>query len=123
MTSVKRNFTDCSYLQVDAHYSYHGLCIIVKMQVYSQAQTYVSKHRCKADIIAIILEAAASGGTTKAKIYYRSFMTYQRLKGYLLLLEENGLIEYWKEGQLYKTTTKGIHALQAYNAMRDLIEF
>ena len=54
------------------------------MQAYMQAQAHVSKHRCKADIIAIILEAAVTGGTTKAKIYYRSFMTYQRLKGYLL---------------------------------------
>jgi predicted transcriptional regulator len=55
------------------------------------------KHRYKANITATILEAVAAGGTTKAKIYYRSFLTYQRLKGYLLLSEENGLIEYNKE--------------------------
>jgi predicted transcriptional regulator len=90
------------------------------MQAYIQSQVRVSKHRCKADIMAIILEAAASGGTTKAHIYYRSFLTYQRLKGYLLLLEENGLIEYLKEENLYKTTQKGIQALQAYNSMREL---
>jgi predicted transcriptional regulator len=70
--------------------------------------------------MAIILEAAASGGTTKADIYYRSFLTYQRLKGYLLFLEENGLIEYLKEENFYKTTQKGIQALQAYNGMREL---
>jgi predicted transcriptional regulator len=92
------------------------------MQAYIQAHAHVSKHRCKADIIAIILGAAATGGTTKAKIYYRSFMTYQRLKGYLLLLEENGLIEYLKEEHLYKTTQKGIQALQAYNGMQELID-
>ena len=92
------------------------------MQAYSQAQKHVSKHRCKADIIALILEAAASGGTSKSKIYYRSFMTYQRLKGYLLFLEENGLIVYLKEEHLYKTTYKGIQALQAYISMRDLID-
>jgi predicted transcriptional regulator len=92
------------------------------MQAYIQAHAHVSKHRCKADIMAIILEAAVTGGTTKAKIYYRSFMTYQRLKGYLLLLEENGLIEYLKEEHLYKTTQKGIQALQAYNGMRELID-
>jgi predicted transcriptional regulator len=92
------------------------------MRAYGQAQKYVFKHRCKADIIALILEAAASGGTSKAKIYYRSFMTYQRLKGYLLLLEENGLIMYLKEEHLYKTTHKGIQALQAYISMRDLID-
>ncbi|HZA08150.1 MAG TPA: winged helix-turn-helix domain-containing protein [Nitrososphaeraceae archaeon] len=90
------------------------------MQAYIQSQVRVSKHRCKADIMAIILEAAASGGTTKADIYYRSFLTYQRLKGYLLFLEENGLIEYLKEENFYKTTQKGIQALQAYNGMREL---
>ena len=90
------------------------------MQTYIQSQVHISKHRCKADIMAIILEAAASGGATKAVIYYRSFLTYQRLKGYLLLLEENGLIEYLKEENLYKTTQKGIQALQAYNGMREL---
>ena len=92
------------------------------MQAYIQTHAHVSKHRCKADIIAIILEAAATGGTTKAKIYYRSFMTYQRLKGYLLLLEENGLIEYSDKERLYKTTHKGILTLQAYFGMRELID-
>jgi predicted transcriptional regulator len=92
------------------------------MQTYTQVQKNALKHRCKADIIAIILEAASSGGTTKSKIYYRCFMTYQRLKGYLLLLEENGLIEYSSEECLYKTTHKGILALQAYFGMRELID-
>jgi predicted transcriptional regulator len=90
------------------------------MQIYKQEQTFI-KHRCKADITATILEAvAAAGGTTKAKI---SFLTYQRLKGYLLLLEENGLIEYDKEKCIYKTTEKGLHTLQAYNGMRELIDY
>ena len=92
------------------------------MQIYKQEQNCI-KHRCKADIISTILETAAAGGTTKAKIYYRSFLTYQRLKGYLLLLEEDGLIEYNKEKCLYKTTEKGMYALQAYNGMRELIDY
>ena len=49
--------------------------------------------------------------------------SYQRLKGYLLLLEENGLIEYDKEKCIYKTTEKGLHTLQAYNGMRELIDY
>lgn len=43
------------------------------MQTYTQVQKNAPKHRCKADIMAIILEAEASGGTTKSKIYYRCF--------------------------------------------------
>jgi hypothetical protein len=51
------------------------------MQIYKQEQTFI-KHRCKADITATILEAAAAaGGTTKAKIYYRSFFDLSKIKG------------------------------------------
>ena len=82
------------------------------------------KYRCKADIIAVILETAASGEVPKSKIYYKSFLTYQRLRGYLKLLIEAGLIEYfdYKERRVYNTTEKGILFLQAYNGMRELID-
>lgn len=71
-------------------------CLPLLSPINVSAQASI-KHRYKANITATILEAVAAGGTTKAKIYYRSFLTYQRLKGYLLLSEENGLIEYNKE--------------------------
>ena len=82
------------------------------------------KYRCKADIIAVILETAASGEVPKSKIYYNSFLTYQRLRGYLKLLIEAGLIQYsdYKERRVYKTTEKGILFLQAYKDMRELID-
>jgi predicted transcriptional regulator len=82
------------------------------------------KYRCKADIIAIILETAASGEVPKSKIYYNSFLTYQRLRGYLTLLIESGLIQYfdYKDSRVFKTTEKGILFLQAYNGMRELID-
>jgi predicted transcriptional regulator len=85
-------------------------------------QKYVSlKHRSKADITAVILETAVSGAVTKSKIYYRSFLTYNRLKGYMSLLLENRLIEYLERDRLYKTTEKGMHFLQAYNCIRELV--
>jgi predicted transcriptional regulator len=82
------------------------------------------KYRCKADIIAVILETAASGEVPKSKIYYKSFLTYQRLRGYLTLLIESGLIQCidYKDRRLYKTTENGILFLQAYNGMRELID-
>jgi predicted transcriptional regulator len=82
------------------------------------------KYRCKADIIAVILETAASGEVPKSKIYYKSFLTYQRLRGYMTLLIEGGLIEYfdYKDKRVYKTTEKGILFLQAYNCIRELID-
>ena len=81
------------------------------------------KYRCKADIIAAILETAASGEVPKSKIYYKSFLPYQRLRGYMMLLLETGLIQYfdYKDNRLYKTTEKGILFLRAYNGMRELI--
>src|SRR5919202_5351856 len=89
-----------------------------------QKHTAKLKHRCKADIIAVILEAAASGPVPKSKIYYKSFLTYQRLRGYMSLLTESELIEYsdYKGTRVYKTTDKGILFLQAYNNMRELID-
>lgn len=82
------------------------------------------KYRCKTDIIAVILETAASGEVPKSKIYYRSFLTYQRLRGYMTLLIEGGLIEYfdYKDKRVYKTTEKGMFFLQAYSSIRELID-
>jgi predicted transcriptional regulator len=81
------------------------------------------KYRCKVDVIAVILEIAASGEVPKSKIYYNLFLTYQRLRGYMTLLIEAGLIEYsdYKDKRAYKTTDKGILFLQDYNGIRDLI--
>jgi predicted transcriptional regulator len=81
------------------------------------------KYRCKADIFSVILETAASE-VPKSKIYYNSFLTYQRLKEYMSLLMEAGLMEYfdYKDKRLYKTTEKGMLFLQAYDNMRELID-
>ena len=81
------------------------------------------KYRCKTDIIAEILQIAASGEVPKSAIYYNSFLTYQRLRGYMTLLVDSGLIEYidYTGKRLYKTTEKGIHLLRAYYSMRELI--
>jgi predicted transcriptional regulator len=82
------------------------------------------KHRCKTDILATILEAAASGEVPKSKIFYNSFLTYQRLRACMRLLVESRLIECidCKDKRLYRTTKKGILFLQAYNGMIELLD-
>jgi predicted transcriptional regulator len=82
------------------------------------------KYRCKADIIAEILETASAGEVPKSRIYYKSFLTYHRLRGYMTLLLENGLMEYLdhRNKRLYKATEKGIVFLRAYNGIRELID-
>ena len=82
------------------------------------------KHRCKADIFAVILETAASGQVQKSKIYYNSFLTYQRLKRYMSLLIDAGLIQHfdYKDNRVYRTTEKGMLFLHAYKNMKELID-
>lgn len=78
------------------------------------------KYRSRTEILAQVLEAA-SGGATKTKIMYRAFLSYLQLKEYLQSLVENGLIEYSKTEQVYRTTSKGHKFLKIYNHMGELI--
>jgi predicted transcriptional regulator len=78
------------------------------------------KYRSRTDIAEMILEAA-NGGATKTKIMYKAFLSYAQLKEYLAVLIENGLIEYEDVRQLYRTTEKGLHLLQIYNQVDELV--
>ena len=51
------------------------------------------KNRSRTEIVSNILDAA-NGGTTKTKIMYPAFLSYNQLNEYLSLLIENNLIEY-----------------------------
>ena len=78
------------------------------------------RHRTSIDLIGTILQSA-NGGTTKAKIYYNSFISYSKLKKYLFFLTENKLIEYIEKEHIYRTTNKGMCLLEAYNGIIGLI--
>ncbi len=78
------------------------------------------KYRSRTDITAQILEAA-NGGCTKAKIMYRTFLSYVQLRQYLVILVENGLLEYNRGTQTYRTTDKGHRFIQAYNQIGEFI--
>ena len=74
--------------------------------------------------MAAILEAAASGGVTKSNIFYKTFLAYEGLRLCMSYLIENELIEmsgYEDNNILYRTTEKGRHFLQIYNAMKELL--
>ena len=78
------------------------------------------KYRSRADISAMILETA-NGGTTKTRKNVQGFSLLCSIKKYLTLLQENTLIEYKEEAQIYKPTDKGIHFLYIYNQVGELI--
>ncbi len=78
------------------------------------------KYRSRTDIVSQILEAA-DGGVTKTKIMYKAYLSYAQLKEYLAVLLENGLLEFEKGTQTYKSTSKGQLFLKTYTQLGGLI--
>jgi predicted transcriptional regulator len=79
------------------------------------------RYRSKTDIIAQILEAA-NGGTTKAKITYKTFLNYGQLREYLIALTESGLLNYELHTLIFHTTEKGLKFLKIYRQLVDMIK-
>ncbi|HJY10645.1 MAG TPA: winged helix-turn-helix domain-containing protein [Nitrososphaeraceae archaeon] len=81
------------------------------------------KHRSRLEIISLILDIATrNDGVTQKKILYRAYLSYEHLKKYLTLLQENELINYYEqEGKIYRTTEKGLHFLDLYARLNDVV--
>ncbi|MGC2426831.1 MAG: winged helix-turn-helix domain-containing protein [Nitrososphaeraceae archaeon] len=80
------------------------------------------KYRSRSEIIAVILETVNdSGGVNKTRIMYKAILSYTQLREYLSFIIENGLMEYLEGEHTYRITEKGIHFLQIYNKIRELI--
>jgi predicted transcriptional regulator len=77
------------------------------------------KYRSRTEIASAILEASI-GGTTKTKIMYKGFLSYNQLKGYLDMLIANGLIANDVLG-IYETTDKGIRYLETTSQMDGML--
>jgi predicted transcriptional regulator len=78
-------------------------------------------NRSRTEIVAMILDAA-NGGTTKTKIMYIAFLSYNQLNEYLSILIENNLIEYLVGTKTFKTTEKGLNLLKIHNEMAELLQ-
>jgi predicted transcriptional regulator len=72
--------------------------------------------RTRIEIGAQILEIAKDGAI-KTRIMYGAYMSWNQLKEYLSALAEDGLIEYIREEQKYKTTEKGIEYLKTIDKL------
>lgn len=81
------------------------------------------KHRSRLEIISLILDIATrDDGVTQKKILYRAYLSYEHLKKYLTLLQENELINYYEqEGKVYRTTEKGMHFLDLYARLNEVV--
>ena len=66
--------------------------------------------------------ATRNDGVTQKKILYRAYLSYEHLKKYLTLLQENELINYYEqEGKIYRTTDKGLHFLDLYARLNEVV--
>jgi predicted transcriptional regulator len=68
------------------------------------------------------MQAANGGGATKTTIMYKAVLSYDLMKDYLLSLSEDDLIEYEQGMKTYRTTPKGIHVLQLYNSVNEMVQ-
>ena len=78
-------------------------------------------NRSRTEIVGSILDAA-NGGTTKTKIMYIAFLSYNQLNEYLSLLIENNLIEYLDGTKTFKTTEKGLYFLKTHSEIGELLQ-
>ncbi|HJU59288.1 MAG TPA: winged helix-turn-helix domain-containing protein [Nitrososphaeraceae archaeon] len=78
------------------------------------------KNRSRTEIVSNILDAA-NGGTTKIKIMYTAFLSYNQLKEYLSILIENNLVEYLEGTRTFRTTEKGLKFLKMHNEIEELL--
>jgi predicted transcriptional regulator len=79
------------------------------------------QYRSRNDIIASILEVANGNRVRIAQIQFKAYLSYTLLKEYLVLLLENGLLEYIEGERAFKTTPKGMQFLHTHNQMSEMI--
>jgi predicted transcriptional regulator len=80
-----------------------------------------NRHRSRGEIIASILQAVNGNSLRQTEILYRTYLSHNLLKEYLVLLLENELIEYTVGERTFKTTGKGMRYLQMYAQLGQLI--
>ncbi len=70
-----------------------------------------------------ILKAAGgqTGGLTKTKIMFCSFLSCAQLKHYFVMLLENDLLNYDDNNQKYTVTEKGFQFIKDYERLSELI--
>ena len=81
------------------------------------------KNRSRLEIISLILNTATQNeGVNQKKILYRTYLSYEHLKKYLSLLQENELIEcHEQDGRVYRTTEKGLRFLNLYSGLNEVV--
>ena len=79
------------------------------------------KYRSKIDLIAQMLQVASEGPVLKTKMMYGALLSQTQLKGLLSLTLNAGLLVHNEEEQTYQTTKKGLHFLERYYELSNLL--
>jgi len=79
------------------------------------------KRRSKSEIISSILEVTNGNRVGLPEIQFKTYLSYNMVKEYLLQLRQSNLIEYIEGDRTFKKTPKGMQALQMYSEMDALL--
>ncbi|MGH9924302.1 MAG: winged helix-turn-helix domain-containing protein [Nitrososphaeraceae archaeon] len=78
------------------------------------------KHRSRSEIISSILEVTNGNKVRVTEIQFKTYLSYNILKEYLVHLLQCDLVEYIEGERAFKTTAKGMQVLMTYNKMDEL---
>ncbi|HZA42913.1 MAG TPA: winged helix-turn-helix domain-containing protein [Nitrososphaeraceae archaeon] len=78
------------------------------------------KPRSRSEIISSILEVTNGNKVRVTEIQFKTYLTYNILKEYLVHLLQCDLIEYIEGERAFKTTPKGMQVMMTYNKMEEL---
>jgi predicted transcriptional regulator len=78
------------------------------------------KPRSRSEIISSILEVTNGNKVRVTEIQFKTYLSYNFLKEYLVYLLQCDLIEYIEGERAFKTTPKGMQVLMTYNKMEEL---
>ena len=77
-------------------------------------------NRSRIELVALILQAAIEGSTV-TKMLSKVLPSNMQLKEYLVILQQNGLLDYCLNEQTYITTSKGLHFLRIYIELNEVV--
>ncbi|MGH9911210.1 MAG: winged helix-turn-helix domain-containing protein [Nitrososphaeraceae archaeon] len=78
------------------------------------------RHRSRSEVISSVLESTNGNKLRVTEIQFKTYLSYNILKEYLVDLLRCDLIEYIEGERTFKTTPKGMQALMTYNKMDEL---
>jgi predicted transcriptional regulator len=78
------------------------------------------RHRSRTEIMSAILQVTNGNRARVTEIQYKTYLSYNILKEYLIHLLENDLVDYVEGERTFKTTAKGMQFLQVYSRMDEL---